>query len=88
MSDLVSGMLAAGYLVAGLHFLKFHHRTRDRLFLLFAIAFWTLAVQRVGVALLADESGAAVWLYAVRAGAFLLIIYAIVDKNRSPAAAS
>ena len=84
MSDLVSGMLAAGYLVAGLHFLKFHHRTRDRLFLLFAVSFWTLAAQRLGVALLADESSATLWLYAVRAGAFLLIIYAIVDKNRAP----
>ena len=84
MNDLASGVLAAGYLVAGLHFLKFRVRTGDPLFLCFAIAFWTLAAQRIGVALLVRETEAGVYLYALRVLAFLLIIYAIVQKNRSP----
>lgn len=85
MSDLASGMLVAGYLVIGLHFLKFRRRTGDRLFLMFAIAFWTLALQRAGVALLARGSEGTLYLYALRVLAFLLIIYAIVDKNRARA---
>ncbi|MBW3628846.1 MAG: hypothetical protein KY464_06065, partial [Gemmatimonadetes bacterium] len=66
-----------------LHFLKFRHRTRDRLFLAFAAAFTLLAVQRAALVLLADLSEATLYLYGLRVIAFLLIIAAIVDKNRA-----
>ena len=85
MTDLLSGMLTAGYLIAGLHFLKFHHRSRDRLFLIFALAFWMLAAQRAALSVLPDVSAASMYLYSMRVAAFLLIIAAIIDKNRSPA---
>ena len=87
MTALISGMLTAGYLIAGVHFLKFHHRSRDRLFLIFALAFWMLAAQRAALSVMSDVSEAAIYLYAMRAAAFLLIIAAIIDKNRSPATA-
>jgi len=83
MKDLISGMLVAGYLVAGLHFLKFRQRTGDRLFLIFAIAFWLLAVQRVALTALADQADTAIYPYLLRVAAFLLIVGAIVDKNRA-----
>ena len=86
MSALLSGMLTAGYLVAGLHFLKFRRRTGDRLFLAFAVAFAVLAAQRAALVFLADVREATLFLYALRVLAFVLIIAAIVDKNRARAA--
>lgn len=83
LTALISGMLVAGYLVAGLHFLRFWKLSRDRLFAMFAAAFWLLAAQRLALALTAAEPEAAVWLYALRLLAFVLIIAAIVDKNRA-----
>ena len=83
MTSLVAGAIAMGYLVAGLFFLKFWRDVRDRLFLLFAVAFGLLAVQRVALATVADTAEAALPLYGLRLFAFVIIAAAIVDKNRS-----
>ena len=80
---LISGAILMGYAVVGLFFLRFWRETRDRLFLVFAGAFWLLGVQRLALALggnmVEDDTG----LYLVRLFAFLLILGAIVDRNRS-----
>lgn len=67
-------------LVAGLLFFSFYRRSRDRLFLLFLGAFALMAVNRVAIQASEDSTPA---LYLVRLLAFCLILYAIVDKNRS-----
>ena len=83
MTDLLlSGAIVMGYAVAGLFFLRFWRETRDRLFATFAAAFWLLGLQRVALATLALAPNATTWLYVVRLAAFLLILWAIVDKNR------
>lgn len=79
----MSGVLAAGYAVVAVFFLRFWRRTRDRLFGFFAAAFVLLLVQRVALALATDLVGNADWYYVVRLAAFALIIIAILDKNRS-----
>ncbi|HEU4323824.1 MAG TPA: DUF5985 family protein [Roseiflexaceae bacterium] len=79
---LVSGLLVMGYAVAGLFFLRFWRETGDRLFGIFALAFWLLAVQRALLALFQNPDHEQVWLYGVRLLAFVLILVAIVDKNR------
>ena len=79
----ISGALAAGYAVAALYFLKFWRQTRDRLFAFFAASFTLLLVQRVALALATDLIADAHWYYAIRLVAFLMIIVAIVDKNRA-----
>jgi hypothetical protein len=79
---LISGAICMGYAVAGLFFLRFWHDTRDRLFLIFAWAFWILGVQRLALVLTRDMLETHTGLYLVRLAAFLLILYAIVDKNR------
>jgi Family of unknown function (DUF5985) len=80
---LISGAIVMGYTVTGMFFLRFWRETRDRLFLIFAGAFWLLGVQRLALAftrhMVEDYTG----LYLVRLFAFLLILVAIVDKNRS-----
>ena len=79
---LISGAIVMGYGVAGLFFLRFWRETRDRLFFIFAGAFWLLGLQRLALAfsrnMVEDDTG----LYLVRLFAYLLILGAIVDKNR------
>jgi hypothetical protein len=83
MDDLVTGAIAMGYGVAGLFFFRFWRKSRDRLFALFALAFFVLTVNRVGsVAFAGTGGGAADHVYWVRLAAFALILVAIVDKNR------
>jgi hypothetical protein len=84
MSLLISGALAMGYLVAAGFFFRFWRQTADRLFALFATAFLVLGIQRVLLATMAAPDGEAVWAYGLRLVAFLIILAAIVDKNRSP----
>lgn len=82
LTPLVSGLLVMGYAVAGLFFLRFWRETRDRLFGIFAGAFWLLGVQRLLLALFQDPDNEQVWLYGIRLLAFVLILVAIIDKNR------
>ncbi len=74
--------------VAGLFFLRFWRETGDRLFLIFGIAFWLLALTRLAWIALnvvyrtrADVEEHS-YVYWVRLAAFVLILLAIVDKNR------
>ena len=82
LNYLTSGILTAGYAVAGLFFLRFWRETRDRLFGIFAAAFWLLAVQRTALAMLGEATGEQVILHVIRLVAFVLILAAIIDKNR------
>jgi hypothetical protein len=82
VSLVVSGMLIMGYLVAGLFFLRFWRETRDRLFGIFAGAFWLLGVQRALLAVVETSPAGTVWVYGLRLLAFVLILAAIIDKNR------
>lgn len=79
----VSGTIVMGYVVAALFFLRFWQQTRDRLFLIFALAFFVLGVQRLGLGLSVLPVEARTDLYLVRLFAFLMILLAIVDKNRT-----
>jgi hypothetical protein len=81
--DLVSGGIILGNLVVGLFFLRFWVETADRLFLIFAVAFWLLAAQRVSLVIFAGDPDADVYLYLIRLAAFVMIIVAILDKNRA-----
>jgi membrane-associated PAP2 superfamily phosphatase len=83
VSLFISGMLAAGYAVAALYFLKFRRHTHDRLFGFFAAAFGLLFVQRCALTLASGLIADTAWYYVVRLLAFALIIVAIVDKNRA-----
>ena len=82
IQQLIPGAIVMGYAVAGLFFLRFWRQTRDRLFLIFALSFWLLGAQRLALALTAQMLESNTWLYLVRLFAFVLILVAIVDKNR------
>ncbi len=78
------GMLAAGYAVAALFFLRFWSASRDRLFAIFAGAFLLLALTRVALAATGQTSESNTWVYWGRLLAYALILLAILDKNRPP----
>ena len=79
-----SGAIAMGFAIAGLFFLRFWRRTGDRFFLAFAGAFWLMMLQSATVlGNIPDESRN--WTYLLRLAAFILIIVAIVLKNRRQA---
>lgn len=83
LTVLIAGALAAGYAVASLFFLRFYRDTRDRLFVMFSLAFLLLAVQRVVLVLVNDDPTFVTWVYGLRLIAFLIILTAIIDKNRA-----
>lgn len=80
--DFVSGCLVTLSLVVTLFQLRFWTKTRDRLFLFFAVAFLLMALNRLALTIVAAESESTTYLYVVRLLAFVLIIVGIVDKNR------
>ena len=78
---MVSGALAMGYVVAAMFFIRYWRDARDRLFAFFSVAFLLLALQRIMLPFIAADRVELV--YTVRVVAFLMIIVAIVDKNRA-----
>ena len=82
MSDFLLGATTMGCLTIALFFWSFWRVSRDRFFALFALAFATFAVNRFVLLFLDEGDEARTAVYAVRLLAFLLIIAAIVDKNR------
>ena len=70
-----------GYFVAAIFFLKFYKTTKDRLFGFFAAAFGILSCQRVALALTTKTVEDTVLIYVIRLIAFLIILFAIIDKN-------
>jgi hypothetical protein len=82
MNDVLSGALVACYVMVAVFFLRFWTTSRDRLFGIFAGAFAVLAVQRLALSLTSTLLEDQTIFYLMRLAAFVLIIIAIVDKNR------
>lgn len=77
----LSGAVVMGFFVAGLFFLRFWKRTHDRLFLAFTLAFWLLGLTQGLLAFSVVPIEERSWLYLLRLTAFVLILWAIWDKN-------
>ena len=80
----LSGAVFMAYASVALIFWRSWHETRDRLFKWFSAAFLALALERVVLLLLATNNESIHLVYIVRLFAYALIIWAIIDKNRSP----
>jgi hypothetical protein len=83
MLSFLAGAITMGHLAVGLFFLRFWRRTHDRLFLIFAFAFWLLAANQAAVALSTVPREEQSAIYLLRLAAFTLIILGIVSKNLS-----
>lgn len=80
--DFLAGAVAFGFGVCALFFLSYWKRTRDELFLAFAVAFLLLGLGQTTLALAdipTEERGS---VYLLRLAAFMLILMAIWRKNR------
>lgn len=80
---LIQGALAAFSVVVMMFFARMWRRANERFYLFFAIAFAVLSVHWCVLAGHAGEH--TTWPYVTRLAAFLVIILAIVDKNRRAA---
>ena len=87
MSDFLQGGTMVGAFAIALFFLRYWKDTSDRLFAAFAVAFTLFGTSRIALHLIDVESEARVWVFGLRALAFMTIIAAVVDKNlRDPPA--
>lgn len=82
MTDLLAGGAALASGAVGLFFVRYWQTSRDRLFLAFAVAFLIFGANRVVLALSDRDSEDLLGVYSLRLAAFLVIIVAIVDRNR------
>ncbi|HUG66489.1 MAG TPA: DUF5985 family protein [Pirellulaceae bacterium] len=77
------GAIALASWIAAIFFMRFWRDTGDRLFALFSVAFILLGITRLGLAMQNEQLEAQTHWYWVRLAAFILILLAIADKNRS-----
>jgi uncharacterized membrane protein HdeD (DUF308 family) len=86
MQEVLLGAVAMGSAVAAVFFLRFWRQTRERLFLIFALAFLVDAVMRVVLAVTEVPNEQEPFFYLGRLLTFILIAVAIIDKNRGSGA--
>jgi uncharacterized membrane protein YfcA len=79
----LNGATAMAWLACALFFLRFWKQSRDRLFGFFGLAFTMLACNAVAGSVLYADDERRHYIYVVRLFAFLIILYAIWDKNRA-----
>jgi hypothetical protein len=83
LNTFLMGAIAVSYFIAALFFLRFWRRTHDRLFVMFSIALGLLSIVRIAMFVFHETREHHHELYWVRFVAYLLILLAIIDKNRS-----
>lgn len=79
----VTGAVAFGAAVIALFFASFWRRTGDRFFALFALAFLVYAANSVLLMLERNYGHETLSAFGVRLASFVLILVAILDKNRT-----
>jgi hypothetical protein len=82
MQDFILGATAMACWIAMIFFLRFWRDTGDPLFGMFAAAFFLLGLARFGLALSHNLPEGDTYLYWLRLAAYVIILIAIVDKNR------
>lgn len=82
MLGFMHGVSACGSFIAAVLFLRFWRDTGDRLFMWFAFAFAMFALNWTGLAVARPPDEARHLFYLVRLLGFVLILIAVVEKNR------
>jgi hypothetical protein len=78
----ISGAIMMGYMVIALFFFRYWRRTSESLFGVFAAAFAVLCCERIALLLTTPEHELRPFVYLIRFAAFMLILLAIIIKNR------
>lgn len=77
------GSIVTASLIASAFFLKFWKQTRDPLFLSFAAAFAVESLNRTMFLVIDNPTDGNAVIYSIRLFSYLLILAAIVQKNRA-----
>ena len=77
------GVIVTAAATAGAYFMRFWLKTRDPLFLAFSASFLIEAANRIRFLWLENPNEGAAGIYLVRLVSYLLILIAIVNKNRA-----
>lgn len=82
MKQWLLGAIGTGSWIVGTFFARYWRRTHDRLYLFFAASFLIQAIDRLLLGLYGGASEDDAFFYVIRLAAYLLIVVAIIDKNR------
>jgi hypothetical protein len=83
MTQFMWGAMAFASWIIGLIFLRSWKLSRDRLFAMFALAFWIMGVSWTALAIENPPRETQHYFYSLRLVAFMLILGAVIDKNRT-----
>ncbi|WP_224248636.1 DUF5985 family protein [Hyalangium gracile] len=83
LKPMINGALVMACLACALFFLRFWRASRDRLFAFFSLAFVVMGCNWLALTLLDVDDERRHYVYVIRLVSFLLILYAIWDKNRA-----
>jgi Family of unknown function (DUF5985) len=83
MNDFIEGALMMACAVVALFFLRFWRKTGDRLLGIFSLSFTLMAALRLVDVLARVPREQVHYVYLIRLLAYVLILYAVLDKNRS-----
>jgi zinc transporter ZupT len=81
LPSFLSGLAAAGFVLASLFFLRFWRRTKDYLFAAFSAAFLLLALNQAIATLANIPDEYQSWIYVLKLAAFVILLIAIIGKN-------
>ena len=84
LNGFLLGIIVACSLTAGAFFIKFWRQTRDTLFLAFAASFIIEGINRAMILFVDEPNLGHPVIYLVRLLSYLLILVAIINKNRAP----
>jgi len=76
------GAIAMAAFTIALIFVRFWRTTRDRFFLFFAAAFALIGVGRIVLGAVPHSDDQTPVIYLIQLLAFVVILFAVIDKNR------
>lgn len=82
MNLMLLGAIATSCFIASLFFMRFWKTTHDRFFLFFAISFAIEGCGRIAQGVISYSDEQEPLFYLSRLVSFVIILWAIVDKNR------
>jgi hypothetical protein len=81
MNNFLGGAVAMAAAVCALHFFKAYRQTRERLFKLFALAFFLFVIERIALQATGTTGDKMPVIYCLRLLSFLAIAAGVVEKN-------
>jgi len=76
------GAIAMAAFTIALIFIRFWHTTRDRFFLFFSAAFALIGTGRIVLGAVPHSDDQTPVIYLIQLLAFVVILFAVIDKNR------